>query len=79
MIYFGQSENSNLYLLFTFLFPLYNQNLSYLSISLVNNNDISFQGLAKSVCLENLSLANCPIADEGLEGMYIHSIIYLNR
>lgn len=30
-----------------------------------------FQGFSKSVSLENLSLANCPISDEGLEGMYI--------
>jgi hypothetical protein len=31
----------------------------------------SFQGLSKSVSLEQLSLANCPISDEGLEGMHI--------
>lgn len=29
---------------------------------------ISLQGLAKSVSLEHLSLAHCPIADQGLEG-----------
>lgn len=40
-----------------------------------NNNYIFFcQGLAKSVSLENLSLANCPISDEGLESMYILTI-----
>lgn len=38
-----------------------------------NNNSILFQGLAKSVSLEKLSLANCPVSDEGLEGMYIIS------
>ncbi|KAF3851264.1 hypothetical protein F7725_013036 [Dissostichus mawsoni] len=29
------------------------------------------KGFAKSVSLENLSLANCPISDEGLEGFYL--------
>lgn len=42
-------------------------------------HSILFQGLAKSVTLENLSLANCPFSDEGLEGMYtIFIVLFLS-